>query len=103
MTLFPTKHAIGLISDNGTEVLIHIGIDTVQLEGEGFESFVEQNATVKKGDKLVTFDIEAIEAAGYSTQVPIIITNTPDYADVIPTSETAVKQGDILITAVISN
>lgn len=103
MTLFPTKHAIGLISDNGTEVLIHIGIDTVQLEGEGFESFVEQNATVKKGDKLVTFDIEAIEAAGYSTQVPIIITNTPDYADVIPTSETVVKQGDILITAVISN
>ncbi|MFD2307778.1 beta-glucoside-specific PTS transporter subunit IIABC [Enterococcus termitis] len=103
MTLFPTKHAIGLISDNGTEVLIHIGIDTVQLEGKGFESFVEQNAAVKKGDKLVTFNIEEIEAAGYSTQVPIIVTNTPDYADVIPTSENSVKQGDVLITTVISN
>lgn len=103
MTLFPTKHAIGLISDNGTELLIHIGIDTVQLEGEGFEAFVEQNTKVKKGDKLVTFDIEAIEAAGYSTQIPIIITNTPDYADVISTSDSSVKQGDVLITAIISN
>ncbi|MBO0472161.1 PTS glucose transporter subunit IIA [Enterococcus ureasiticus] len=103
MTLFPTKHAIGLISDNGTELLIHIGIDTVQLEGEGFESFVVQNAKVKKGDKLVTFDIKAIEEAGYSTQVPIIITNTPDYADVIATSESSIKQGDLLITAIISN
>ncbi|MGX7150173.1 beta-glucoside-specific PTS transporter subunit IIABC [Enterococcus ureasiticus] len=103
MTLFPTKHAIGLISDNGTELLIHIGIDTVQLEGEGFESFVVQNAKVKKGDKLVTFDIKAIEEAGYSTQVPIIITNTPDYADVIATSETSIKHGDLLITAIISN
>ncbi|ALS36308.1 PTS system beta-glucosides-specific IIC component [Enterococcus rotai] len=103
MTLFPTKHAIGLISDNGTELLIHIGIDTVQLDGEGFEAFVEQNAKVKKGDKLVTFDISAIEEAGYSTQVPIIVTNTPDYADVIATSETSTKQGDVLITAIIAN
>ncbi|MCB5952605.1 beta-glucoside-specific PTS transporter subunit IIABC [Enterococcus sp. BWT-B8] len=103
MTLFPTKHAIGLISDNGTEVLIHIGIDTVQLEGEGFEAFVEQHAKVKKGDKLVTFDIKAIEEAGYSTQVPIIVTNTPDYADVIASSKSSVKKGEVLITAVISN
>lgn len=103
MTLFPTKHAIGLISDNGTELLIHIGIDTVQLDGEGFEAFVEQNAKVKKGDKLVTFDISAIEEAGYSTQVPIIVTNTPDYADVIATSETSTKQGDVLITTIIAN
>lgn len=103
LTVFPTKHAIGLISDNGTELLIHIGIDTVQLEGKGFESFVEQNARVKKGDKLVSFDIKAIEEAGYSTQVPIIITNTPDYIDVIATSEPAAKQGDLLITTIIAN
>ena len=103
LTVFPTKHAIGLISDNGTELLIHIGIDTVQLEGKGFESFVEQNARIKKGDKLVSFDIKAIEEAGYSTQVPIIITNTPDYVDVIATSEPAAKQGDLLITTIIAN
>lgn len=99
MTLFPTKHAIGLISENGTEVLIHIGIDTVELDGKGFETFVEQNATVKKGDKLVKADIQAIKDAGYSTQVPIIVTNTPDYADIITTTETSAKQGDVLITA----
>ena len=103
MTLFPTKHAIGLISDNGTELLIHIGIDTVQLEGEGFEAFVAQNAKVRKGDKLVSFDIKAIEAAGYNTQIPIIVTNTPDYADVIATSQPKVKEGEVLVTAVISN
>lgn len=100
MTLFPTKHAIGLISDNGTEVLIHIGIDTVELNGAGFETFVQQNEAVKKGDKLVQVDLQAIENAGYSTQVPIIITNTPDYKDILVTTETSVKQGDVLITAI---
>ena len=102
MIMFPTKHAIGLISDTGLEILIHVGIDTVQLEGKHFESFVEQGSKVKKGDKLVTFDIAAIEAAGYSTQVPIIVTNTPDYTDVIEATQPTVKQGDVLITAVTS-
>lgn len=103
MTLFPTYHAIGLISENGAEVLIHIGIDTVQLEGKGFEAFIKQGDTVKKGQKLVQFDIDTITSAGYSTQVPIIITNTPDYADVIPTSEATVKRNDLLMTAVIAD
>ncbi|KAF1302394.1 beta-glucoside-specific PTS transporter subunit IIABC [Candidatus Enterococcus willemsii] len=100
LTIFPTKHAIGLVSDDGLEVLIHIGIDTVQLEGKHFESFVESNAKVKKGDKLVNFDIAAIEAEGYSTQVPIIVTNTQDYADVIGTTQPTVQSGEVLITAV---
>lgn len=102
MTMFPTKHAIGLISDTGLEILIHVGIDTIQLDGLHFESFVEQGTKVKKSDRLVTFDIPAIEAAGYSTQVPIIVTNTPDYTDVIEATQPTVKQGDVLITAVIS-
>ncbi|MDR2832299.1 MAG: beta-glucoside-specific PTS transporter subunit IIABC [Streptococcaceae bacterium] len=101
MTLFPTKHAIGLISDKGVELLIHVGIDTVQLEGRHFEAFVEQGAKVKKGDKLVGFDIEAIEAEGYNTQVPIIVTNTNDYKDVIATDRKEVKTDDVLITAVV--
>lgn len=103
MTLFPTNHAIGVISDNGTEVLIHIGIDTVQLDGKGFEAFIKQGDTVKKGKKLVHFDSETILNAGFSTQVPIIITNTTDFADVIPTSEGIVKHHDLLITTVIAD
>ena len=91
MTMFPTKHAIGLVSDNGLELLIHIGLDTVQLDGKYFESFVEQGAKVKRGDKLVTFDIKAIEAAGYSVETPVIVTNTADYLDIIESD----KQDDI--------
>ncbi|MDT2816789.1 beta-glucoside-specific PTS transporter subunit IIABC [Vagococcus lutrae] len=103
MTLFPTNHAIGLISETGTEVLIHIGIDTVQLEGKGFEAFVKQGDIVKMGQKLVQFDIDTITSEGYNTQVPIIITNTPDFADIIPVSQPAVKRNDLLITTVVSD
>lgn len=102
MTLFPTNHAIGLISETGAEVLIHIGIDTVQLEGKGFEAFVKQGDTVKKGQKLIQFDIDTITSEGYNTQVPIIITNTPEFADIIPISQPTVKRNDLLITTVVS-
>ncbi|MGX7174565.1 beta-glucoside-specific PTS transporter subunit IIABC [Enterococcus ratti] len=102
MTLFPTKHAIGLISENGTELLIHIGIDTVQLEGKYFETFVSQGAVVNKGDVLVKFDKKAIEESGYSTQIPIIITNTIDYADVLLTSKKTIRTDETLLTAVVS-
>lgn len=102
MTMFPTKHAIGLVSDNGLEVLIHIGLDTVQLDGKYFESFVEQGAKVKRGDKLVTFDIDAIEAAGYSVETPVIITNTADYLDIIEVDQkTDVCNEDELLTVLV--
>lgn len=87
MTMFPTKHAIGLVSDNGLELLIHIGLDTVQLDGQFFESFVEQGAKVKRGDKLVTFDIKAIKEAGYSVETPVIVTNSADYLDIIESDQ----------------
>lgn len=87
MTIFPTKHAIGLVSDKGLELLIHIGLDTVQLNGKYFESYVEQGAKVKRGDKLVSFDIEAIEAAGYSVETPVIVTNSADYLDIIESDQ----------------
>jgi PTS system trehalose-specific IIC component len=77
--LFPTKHAIGLVSDEGTEVLIHIGIDTVQLDGQYFTSHVSQGDSVKQGQLLMEFDMEAIKAAGYEVQTPIIVTNSTDY------------------------
>ncbi len=83
MTLFPTKHAIGLVSDTGCEVLIHVGMDTVQLNGLHFKTKIEQGARVKQGDILVEFDIEKIKEAGYSTVTPIVVTNTNDYLDVV--------------------
>ncbi|MBO0472088.1 PTS glucose transporter subunit IIA [Enterococcus sp. DIV0242_7C1] len=98
MTLFPTKHAIGLISDQGMELLIHIGMDTVQLEGQGFEAKVAQGDKVKKGQVLVTFDMEAIKAAGYSVETPIIVTNTGDYLDIVETQDQEVTSNDTLIT-----
>lgn len=99
VTLFPTKHAIGLISDNGLELLIHIGIDTVQLDGQGYTAFVSQGDKVTKGQTLIEFDIKAIEAAGFSTQTPVIITNSADYLDIVETSPEAVSTKDTLITA----
>ncbi|MHC5248301.1 beta-glucoside-specific PTS transporter subunit IIABC [Enterococcus sp. LJL90] len=84
VTIFPTKHAIGLESDTGVEVLIHVGLDTVELNGQFFETFVEDGQRVTKGQLLSTFDIEKITAAGYSTQVPVVITNTPQYSTIEP-------------------
>lgn len=82
-TLFPTKHAIGITSDEGLEVLIHIGINTVNLEGKHFAPSIAQGERVKEGDFLLKFDKEMIEKEGFSTEIPIVITNTSDYLDVI--------------------
>lgn len=101
MTLFPTKHAIGLISDNGMEVLIHIGLDTVQLNGEHFEAHVKQGDRIKKGQTLVTFDLEAIRKAGYVTQTPIVITNSQDYLDILQTDAKQVADNEDLITVLV--
>ncbi|EPI00829.1 PTS system, beta-glucoside-specific, IIABC component [Enterococcus faecalis 13-SD-W-01] len=101
MTLFKTKHAIGLVSDNGLELLIHVGLDTVQLDGKYFKNFVEQGDHVKQGDLLLEFDIKAIEEAGYSVETPIIITNSADYLDILENQGNSVKTGEELITALI--
>ncbi|EOS7781830.1 PTS glucose transporter subunit IIA [Enterococcus hirae] len=82
-TIFPTGHAVGLTTKDGIEILMHIGMDTVELEGQGFETFVKQGDQVKAGDLLVRFDIEEIKAAGYSVITPIVITNTEHFADVL--------------------
>lgn len=82
LTLFPTKHAIGLISDTGCELLIHIGMDTVKLEGRYFKAYVAQGEKVKQGQHLLSFDIEKIKAAGYSIHTPVIITNSTDYTEI---------------------
>lgn len=97
-TLFPTLHAIGILSDDGAEILIHIGLDTVQLEGKYFKAFVETGAKITKGQKLLEFDIDAIKNAGYHVETPVIITNTASYLDVLTQNVEHVNCGDDLIT-----
>lgn len=100
MTLFPTKHAIGLVSNNGLELLIHVGLDTVQLDGKYFKEYVKQGDKVTQGELLLKFDIEAIESAGFSVETPVIITNSADYLAILEKQgTTTVSSGDELITA----
>lgn len=97
ITLFDTKHAITLKGDNGVEVLIHIGMDTVALKGKHFEAHIQSGERVKAGDLLITFDKEAIEKAGYETVTPVIVANTADYSEVTGITSGAVKCGEQLI------
>ena len=97
-TLFPTLHAIGMQADNGLELLIHIGLDTVQLNGEGFRAMVKQGDRVKKGQLLVTFDKEFIESKGFCLETPVLVTNSDDFLEVIETKQTEVSPGDCFIT-----
>lgn len=83
MTIFPTNHAIGIISDNGTEILIHLGMNTVELNGMHFTPTVKEGNRVKAGDLIMDVDLDKIKSMGYSMVSPIIITNTYDYKDVI--------------------
>ncbi len=95
---FPTGHALGLETEDGVEILIHVGLDTVSLNGEGFNKKAELGNKVKKGDLLLEFDMETIKAAGLSTTTPVIITNTDDFAEVIPITSGEVRPGDTVIT-----
>ena len=97
---FPTKHAIGILSDEGVEILMHIGMDTVNLEGKGFEGYVSQGDKVKVGDKLISFDIDMIKKAGYVTETPVIITNSDKYeVEVLEQLPQAVERGSQLMAA----
>lgn len=98
--LFPTKHAIGLRTENGAELLIHIGMDTVSLAGKGFESFVQVGDQVEAGQKLLVFDLNQIKAADLPVITPIIVTNTADYEDILVTQVSQINSGDYLLTTV---
>ncbi|WP_339783174.1 beta-glucoside-specific PTS transporter subunit IIABC [Paenibacillus sp. FSL R7-0313] len=97
-TVYRTKHAIGLVSDDGVEMLIHIGQDTVKLKGQHFTTHVKDGDRVNAGDLIVEFDLQAIKDAGYETVTPIIVTNTSSYLDVVGTKEASVHEKDKLIT-----
>ncbi|PXW86470.1 PTS system IIA component (Glc family) [Streptohalobacillus salinus] len=95
-TLFPTHHAIGITSDEGAEVLIHVGMDTVRLEGEHFTAHIKQGDRVEIGQLLLEFDQEKIEAAGYSLITPVVVTNFSDY-DVVIMEQTEVEMQDLIM------
>lgn len=98
--LFETKHAIGLTADNGAEILIHIGLDTVKLGGKHFKAHVKSGDKVKAGDLLVEFDIKAIQEEGYEIITPVLVTNVDSYNDVLALIDKDVKEKDELIKAV---
>lgn len=97
-TLTKSKHAISVTSDEGVEVLMHIGVDTVRLKGQFYENLVQAGDKVKVGDPLIQFSIEEIQAAGFDIITPVIITNTADYLDVIGNENQQIRQGDELIS-----
>lgn len=82
MTFFETKHAVGLTSENGMEILIHVGINTVELKGQYYTAHVKEGDSVKAGQVLLTFDPDGIKKAGYDVTTPVIVTNTDDYTQV---------------------
>ncbi len=97
-TVFNTGHAVGLITDNGTEILLHIGINTVEMNGKGFKVCVTEGEKVKRGDVLVEFNIEGIKSAGYDTTTLLLITNTDEYENIEVITLGHVTQKDNLIT-----
>lgn len=99
-SIFKTHHAIGLESSEGCTVLIHVGVDTVQLDGKHFTPHIQEGDKVAKGQLLLTFDREAIIAAGYDVTTPVIITNTEEYTEIVATDVTTITEKAPLLTLV---
>lgn len=97
--LFPTLHALGMKTADGAELLIHIGMDTVQLNGEGFEAHVKEGDQVKKGQLLISFDKELIEGKGYCLETPVLITNPDDYLEIVEPEPGRILYGETLLKA----
>lgn len=98
--IFYTNHAIGISSDNGAELLIHIGMNTVQLEGKYFNTYVKEGDHVSQGQKLMTLELDKIQKEGYEISTPVVITNSDLYDEVIPTASKTINYGEILMNIV---
>lgn len=95
--MFPTKHALGLKSDDGVEILIHIGMDTVELNGEGFEVFVKAGDNVESGQLIAKFDMSFIESKGKSIITPVVVTNAQDYDIKIVNDQKLVNRNNVIM------
>lgn len=95
--IFPTGHAFTMETAEGVELLVHIGIDTVKLDGKHFSKFVNDGDVVKKGDLIIEVDLDEVKAAGYDTAIPVIVCNTGDYKDVQAIAEGTVTSGQDMI------
>ena len=95
--VFDTKHALSIQTDNGAELIIHVGLDTVQLKGQYFEAHVQAGDRVKKGDLLLDFDMDKIKEAGYDVITPVIVCNTPQFPKMECISGMEVKAGETAI------
>ena len=100
ISVFRTLHAVTIKAANGAEIIIHVGLETVALGGKYYESHVEDGARIKKGDLLLTFDIDKIKEEGYDMITPVIVTNSADYQSVDKTEEYEVKEGDLFINLI---
>lgn len=94
---FETKHAVSISAENGAEIIVHVGLDTVNLKGEHFTAHKQQGDKVKAGELLLEFDMEAIKATGYDVITPVIICNTPDFPDMVCHTGQDVKELDTII------
>lgn len=100
ISIFDTKHALGLKSDSGLELLIHVGLETVRLNGEHFTAHVTNGQSIKKGDLMLEFDLKAIVDAGYETVTPVIVNNVADYTDIMSLTDRDVKALEPIIKAI---
>lgn len=99
--LYPTKHAVGITSEDGVECIIHVGVDTANLQGKHFEVKVKENQKVKAGDVLLEVDLAAIIKEGYSLVTPILVTNSDEYLDVLPNeTEGMIAKSEVLLTVI---
>lgn len=97
LTVFRTKHAITFKGLNGAEIIVHVGLETVGLDGQHFDAHVTDGQKVNKGDLLLTFDLEAIKQAGFDLITPVIVTNANDYTTVVPAKSGPVVHGESFI------
>ena len=101
--MMDSNHAVGLVSENGAEILIHVGIDTVQMNGEGFTAHVQKGDTVQAGDLLIEANLDTIKEHEYDSTTMVIVTNTDNYSEVIVTKENTIKHDDELLEVVPKN
>ena len=95
--MFETKHAVSLTTEYGAEILVHVGLDTVELKGKFYEAHVKAGDVVKKGDLLISFDIGEVKAAGYDVITPVLVCNTDDYSSVEAVTGNNVAVGDTIV------